>query len=256
MMLAVLGLCVLPGTASAAAKLPRGFVGVVGDGPLFDPTVDLDQQLGKMAASGVESLRVAFVWSFAQPYRHWHNVPHAQRCAVRDRAGGVPTDFRASDRLVAQAAVHHLSLLPVVTYAPRWDGSRKFNHRQPAHDAPYGWYLTSLVKRYGPHGTFWTTRPKLPKEPVTAWEIWNEPDLRANWGTSPFAKSYVKLLRVAHKAIKHADRSARIVLGALTNYGSADLAAIYKVKGSRRLFDAVSCNAYAPEPSGSDHAPE
>jgi hypothetical protein len=249
-LLAVLGLCALPGSALASRPLPRGFVGVMVDGPTLFPHVDLSQQVTKMADSGVESLRVAFSWSFAQPYRHWSDVPHAELPRFTRIPGGVPTDFRATDRLVAQAAVNHLLLLPVVTYAPPWAALKKGNHIQPAHTEPYAHYLTALVDRYGPHGTFWTLRPKLPKWPVTSWEIWNEPNLSANWDTFPFAHSYVALLRAAHRVIKHADPSARIVLAAMTNYGEQALASIYKIKGSSSLFDAVAVNAYTTEPKG------
>jgi hypothetical protein len=85
---------------------------------------------------------------------------------------------------------------------------------------------------------------------VTTWQIWNEPDLLKNWGTVPFAPSYVSLLRAAHRAVKAADPAAEVVLGALTNFGWKDLNSIYSVKGARNLFDLVAANAYTAQPSG------
>jgi hypothetical protein len=138
----------------------------------------------------------------------------------------------------------------VVEYSPFWDASPHGSHIRPARDAPYGQYLTALVQRYGPHGKFWSAHRSLPRDPITEWQIWNEPDLSYLWGPRKFAPSYVALLRVAHKAIKRADPRAKVVLASLTNYGWNDLDSIYKVRGSRGLFDAVSADVYTAHPAG------
>ncbi|MFL5822930.1 MAG: hypothetical protein ACJ764_05755 [Solirubrobacteraceae bacterium] len=249
-LLGVLGLLWLPGSALATQRVPRGFVGMMADGPLFDPAVNLSGQFDRMVKSGVQSLRVAFNWNLAQPYARWSQIPRRDRKHFSRGQGGVPTNFYATDRIVTRAARYGLSLLPVVTYAPAWDGSASGNHLQPAHDAPYARYLTILVKRYGPHGSFWASHRWLRRQPITSWQIWNEPDLAHNWNTTPFAPSYVKLLGVAHRAIKRADPTAQVVLAAMTNYGWTHLESIYSIPGSRRLFDVATCNAYASEPTG------
>lgn len=244
-------LVVLAMTAgSAYGRVPPGFVGMMADGPVFARGVSLDATLTKMVSSGVQHLRVAFFWSGAQPYARWSDVPHDQASHFVSGPGGVPTAFGNTDAVVAQAAKHHLSLLPVVTYAPGWDAAPTGSGRQPAHDRSYGLYLTALVKRYGPTGTFWKTHPGVPRVPVTSWQVWNEPELSQNWSSTPFAPSYVALLRVAHGAIKAADPHARVILGALTNYGWNDLASIYGVHGSGKLFDVVAANPYTKQPSG------
>jgi hypothetical protein len=249
-MLVMLVMLALPVAAGASGTVPQGFVGMAGDGPLFSPQVNLAHQLDKMVASGVERLRVAFNWRTAQPYASWADVPADQRSQFSNGPGNVPTDFQATDQIVAQAAKHQLSLLPVVIYAPPWDASSQGNHVQPARDRPYGLYLTALVKRYGPQGSFWSSHSTLRAWRIRSWQIWNEPNLKYYWDTSPFAKSYVALLRVAHDAIKKVDPRATIVLGSLVNYGWRGLALIYKVHGSRDLFDAVSSNPYTSQPSG------
>ena len=241
--------CALP-VGAAARAVPKSFVGMMADGPLFVPGVKLGPQIAKMAATGVGSIRVAFVWSQAQPYAHWSDVPQGHRKHFVKGPHGVPTTFFETDRVVALAAKDDLSVLPVVTLAPSWDGSKKGNHVQPAHDAGYARYLTALVNRYGPHGSFWTDNPKLPRRPITSWQIWNEPELTDNWNTFPFAKSYVKLLKAGSQAVRQADHSAKVVLASLTNFGWKDLASIYKIKGSRGLFDEVAANPYTKDPSG------
>jgi hypothetical protein len=239
------------GSASTAGTpVPSGFVGMNADGPLFNVHVDLPGQLTKMVASGVRRIRVGFDWALAQPYAKCSDVPTDQRHRFVGCPRGVPTDFSLTDQIVEVAAKRHLGLLPVVTYSPAWDASRRGNHVQPAHDKPYGKYLTALVRRYGPQGTFWAEHPSLPRDPITEWQIWNEPDLNVYWDTQPWAPSYVALLRVAHNAIKRADPHAAVVMGALTNYGWDDLNSVYKVRGSRQLFDAVAADVYTGRPSG------
>jgi hypothetical protein len=232
--------------ASAGATVSRNFVGMIADGPVFASGVNLDNVLNKMVASGVGRLRVGFAWALAQPYRRWRDVPHDRLLRFVRGPGGVPTIYYQTDLIVAAAAKHHLSLLPVVTYAPPWDASRVGNHRQPASPAPYARYLTGLVERYGSKGSFWAAHPSIPKRPITAWQIWNEPDLTLNWSTTPFAASYLALLRAAHDAVKKADPSATVILGAMAHW--QDLELIYAVPGSRKLFDSVAANSYTPKP--------
>jgi hypothetical protein len=247
--LVVLALATGLGCASALARVPQGFVGMAGDGPLFDPRVNLNQQMDRMVAAGVERLRVSINWGDAQPYKSWSQVPASQRSRFTD-VGGVPTDFGATDQIMTAVAQHHLAFLPVVLRAPGWDASPKGNHVQPAHDRPYGRYLAALVKRYGPGGSFWSANPSIPTWPIRSWQIWNEPELPFYWDIPNFAPSYVRLLRVAHDAIRKVDPSATIVLASLTNYAWKDLKSIYKVKGVRRLFNAVGSNPYTSKPSG------
>jgi hypothetical protein len=245
------GAAAVNGASGAATRVPRGFVGMNGDGPLFNNHVELSGQLSNMVASGVQHLRVDFVWAAAQPYATWSQVPSSQRRNFVSGPGGVPTDYRATDQIVTQAAKRHLPLLPIVMYAPVWDASPKGSHIQPAHDGPYARFMTALVKRYGRHGTFWSDHRTLPSDPIEQWQIWNEPNVSYAWDTQPnFAPSYVKLLRVAHDAVKHADPGAIIALAALTNYGWQALASIYKVPGSRHLFDAVTADVYTAKPQG------
>ncbi len=211
--------------------------------------MNLGAQLGRMATIGVGRLRVAFDWNKAQPYRAWKDVPVGQRADFVQGPGGIPTDFGATDTIVEQAARHHLSVLPVVIYPPSWDASPRGRHVQPVHDAPYGAYLKALVHRYGPSGMFWPAHRSLPRKPITMWQIWNEPDLPYFWSSQHFARSYVALLRVAHRAIKQADPRASVVLASLTGDSWRGLATIYAVHGARSLFDVVGENTYAPKPA-------
>jgi hypothetical protein len=222
---------------------------MMADGPTLSASVNLDHQFAQMAASGVQSVRVEFNWSAAQPYQRRIDVPPARLPQFEQGPDSVPTDYQYTDRVVSLAAKNHLTVLPVVISTPSWDAWPTGNHVQPVHDGPYGFYLEGLVHRYGPSGTFWSSHGSIPRRPITMWQIWNEPDLSYSWNTPNFAKSYVALLRTAHADIKRADPEAKVVLASLTGASWKGLALIYKVQGARGLFDAVGENTYAPTPT-------
>jgi hypothetical protein len=238
--------------APPTGPVPQGFVGMMVDGPLYptpDPSVDLGKQLDAMVASGVQSLRLTFDWSSAQPYRSFSDVPASDRSQFVD-VGGVPTRFGVMDQIVGLASQRRLTELPVVLNAPSWDGV----HRSagivdvPRTDAPYANFLAALVHRYGPNGSFWQTHS--PKVPIRMWQIWNEPNIPAYWPLQPYVSRYVGLLRAAHNAIKKVDPGAEVVLAGLPNFSWQELAKIYKVRGARNLFDVVAIHPYTKQPQG------
>jgi hypothetical protein len=247
----------LPASAQAGTRAPRaakapvpyGFVGMDADGPLLTPGnhLNLSRQLDTMVASGVDSVRVAFNWAAAQPYKSWTDVPLDQATNFVD-VGGVPTNFTATDAIVGLAAARGLTVLPTVLYAPDWDAAaNRDGVAPPKTTGPYAAFLKALVHRYGPHGTFWSGTIGTPL-PVRMWQIWNEPNLGYYW-PQPFARSYLKLLGAAHDAIKQADPGARVVLGALTNFAWKSLIQIEKLPGARREFDVISVNGFTSTPS-------
>jgi hypothetical protein len=238
--------------AAGSSAVPAGFVGMNVDGPLY-PTLSAGinpfAQAKLMEQSGVESVRAAFSWAYAQPYRSFKQVPAAERSQFVD-VGGVPTRFGQMDALVAQAARFGMSVLPIVIYAPSWDasGGSKYVLPRPARDGPYGAFLTALVHRYGPGGSFSQTHPSA--VPITRWQIWNEPDVGFFWPVQPFAATYVALLKAASHAIRAADPSAQVVLAGLANYSWQALATIYQVPGARAAFDVAAAHPYTAEPDG------
>jgi hypothetical protein len=249
---------VLAGCGSSGGRQPARVgprpagpvIGVMFDGPVLGPGVDLGRQLDLAVASGVESLRVAVDWSALQPFSSAAEVPEADRSRFQSVAG-VPTQFSGLDRIVGSAARRGLTVLPVVVSAPGWDALRPGTPGSPPKSAaPYAAFLTALVDRYGPRGSFWSAHPDLPRTPIREWQIWNEPHLVSYWSQQPFAPSYVRLLAAAHAALKAADPGAKVVLAGLANYSWRDLASIYRVPGARRLFDVVAIHPYTAEPQG------
>ena len=253
---AVFGSLAVPAiaTAPAPAPVPNGFVGVVVDGPMYPDTaagVDLQQQFALMEKAGVESVRVVFDWANAQPYASWSQVPAAD-LADYTNVGGVPTDFSQTDEIVGLAARYGLTVLPTVIYAPTWDlidaRAVPFSFGRPAQDGPYANYLTALIDRYGPRGSFWDGYPQ--KVPIRQWQIWNEPNIGAYWPTQPFAKTYVALLKAAAGAIRRADPGAKVVLAGIPNYSWKALETIYRIPGARAAFDVVALHPYTAKPAG------
>jgi hypothetical protein len=244
------------GSSGIARQVPAGprpagpLVGVTLDGPVLGPRVNLGQQLDLAVRSGVETVRLAVDWSAIQPYASASQVPQVDRARFQIVAG-VPMRFSDLDRIVGLAASRRLTLLPVVQSTPSWDALRPgIPGSPPKSPRPFAAFLTALVDRYGPHGTFWSAHRELPRVPIQMWQIWNEPHLTTYWAEQPFAPSYVKLLAAAHAALKAADPGAKVVLAGLANYSWTYLAEIYRVPGARRLFDIVAIHPYTARPSG------
>ena len=238
-------------TASAAAPaVPAGFVGVDVDGPLIvsGNSLNLANQMRSMVANGVQTIRIAFNWAAAEPYRSLSQVPTADQSQYTD-VDGVPVDFSTTDQVVGDAARLHIAVLPTVLYAPSWDAVHNpAGVDYPKTDGPYAAYLTALIGRYGPHGSFWAANPQIPKRPVREWQIWNEPNQDYYW-RQPFAAGYVSLLRASHAAIKRADPGAKVVLGALTNTAWKALGQIYQYPGAGGLFDIAAVNGFTRYPA-------
>lgn len=238
-------------THSATLPVPPTFVGVDADGPILDPMsgLNLSNQFGTMVTNGIGSVRIAFNWAAAQPYQTMADIPAGDQTQFTD-VGGVPTDFSQTDQLVGLAAQHGLTLLPTVLYAPSWDAvNNPAGVDYPAQPGPYTAYLTALIGRYGPHGSFWSSNPRIPRMPIRAWQIWNEENMSYYW-RQPFASSYAALLHAAHDAIKRADPGAKVVLGALTNFAWVSFGQLAKLPGVRGWFDIASVNGFTKKPTG------
>jgi len=228
-----LALLALTLAAPADARVPFGFVGVMADGPIAEASFDPAPEMDLMVASGVERARVVFHWSTAQPLQT------------------APPSFARFDALVGNAAARGIRVLPVVTSAPAWAAKYPGEFASPpAGTADYAGFLRALVGRYGPNGSFWAANPALPRRPMRIWQLWNEPNLRTSWSDRDWPAPYVALLRAGRTALRAADPGARIVLAGLANYSWRSLAAIYRVRGARKLFDQVAIHPYTREVPG------
>jgi hypothetical protein len=228
---ASLALAACPGVAHAAT--PTGFFGVTYDREILDaPSALQDAQFRAMKANHVQSVRAVFDWSIAQP-----------------QAGG-PIGFARTDALVERAARNGLIVLPCVLYAPAWAQVNAFAGAASPPKSPgdYGAYLTALVGRYGPNGSFWADHPALKKRPIRDWQIWNEPSLTFQWNAPHWQRGYGALVRAANSSLKAADRGSRTVLAGLPNKSWEELASLYRLGKVKGAFDVASINGYTGAP--------
>jgi hypothetical protein len=229
----LVALLAVPASAPAARTVPQGFFGVMYDHGVerASDTVQ-DPQWDLMASSGVESVRTVFVWGEAQ----------------RD-GRGTPIDFTLTDGSVRRAALRNMAVLPVVLYAPRW--ARAYRNRftsPPKRRSDYVAYLTALIQRYGPDGSFWIEHPELPKRPIREWQVWNEPHLAAYWdapekGQYGYIRAYPLLLRAAYNAIKTEDPGAKVVLAGITQRAWDEIELLYQ-RGIKRYFDVAALQTF------------
>jgi hypothetical protein len=223
--------CLLPAAVAGAAErqVPERFVGVMWDQDIQDAPFELQtQQWTAMAITGVETARVIFSWELAQPRE------------------GRPIRFGRTDTMVEQGARHGIELLPVIHYAPRWARAVRHRASAPRDIRGYARYAAALVERYGPDGTFWTERPDLPRLPVRAWQVWNEPQL--HWQFQPHAgwpQRYGRMLRAAGRAIKRADPGAQVILAGLANRAWEAIARLYRHGRIAGHFDVAALHMYS-----------
>lgn len=231
--LVVLGGAPAPAGASARS-VPPGFFGAMANGPLELPGVDLDAEFGVMRRAGVESARVPMRWP-----------------AIEARRG--LADFTATDRTVAAAARRGVGVLGLVYGSPAWAATDPRNpFAPPRADADYAAFLRALVGRYGPRGSFWAANPGLPRRPVRAWQLWNEPSLPRYFAVRDWAPRYARLARAGYRAVKGADRGATVVAAGLPNFSWRDLRSLYRA-GARggRHFDVVAIHPFTGTAAGS-----
>lgn len=219
-------LALLVAAAPAQARVPRGFFGVIADGPALGADGGLGPQAGAIRASGTRSIRVAAYWSDLEP------------------VAGQPA-LAPFDALVLSAAREGISVLPVVHRTPAWAALRPGVVGSPPRDpVTYARFLTLLVARYGPAGSLWREHPEVPRQPIRRWQVWNEPDITKFWSQVNWAPGYARLLRSAHDALKRADAGSVVVAAGLTNRSWIDLRKLYAA-GARRWFDVAAIHPFS-----------
>lgn len=193
-------------TASASRFSSSGpqFVGLVAPGVLPQPLAEQRTTMHAQAAAGAGLLRQTFQWNEIEPSKgRWAWGYH--------------------DSLVQAAAENGIRILPIIfNVRPDQKAAAKPGVKvtetttmPPKDPAEFARFAATVVKRYGPTGTFWTDHPDVPKLPMTSWQIWNEPNLKAYWGGRPNQDEYATLLVAAGKAIHAVDPKAEIVTGGI-----------------------------------------
>ncbi len=226
------------GVRGPIPRVPRSFAGVISDDALWGTDADPTRArtMGAITATGFGALRVPFLWSRFEP-----------------RPGRY--DFDLYDGLMSQAARAGLRVIPVLFDPPQFRSSRPDTGGArgtypPADNHAFAEFATSLVRRYGPGGDLWAARPELPRLPITAWQVWNEPNLRQYWPAGPDPAAYARLLRIVGPAIRRADPHAEVITAGLNESEtgiplSRFLAGMYRA-GARGSFTTLAIHPYGP----------
>jgi polysaccharide biosynthesis protein PslG len=222
---------------SAGAALPKGFVGLSSEDVFAGDAGYRASNLANQSSLGVRLLRQTFDWSAIETSRGRYDLSYY-------------------DAYVAAAADHGIRILPTLFNPPGFHLGRRHPRATcpPRSNAPFAAFAKVLVRRYGPKGTLWRQRPSVRKLPVTAWQIWNEPNLPMfYWCGKANARQYVAMLRTVGKAIKKVDRRAEIVTAGLPPSklsGAVPLTRfigqMYRA-GGKRAFDSLAINSYATD---------
>lgn len=224
---------------SPAARSPRptygdaGGIAMGGPWTWLDPAVQA-RDLDEIAALGATWIRVSFPWSSMQ----WR----------ADRY-----DWSVHDRIVLMAHERGLEVIANVAYTPWWAQPTDCVgiHCPPASPEAFAAFVQKAVDRYADYG-------------VTAWEIWNEPNLTSYWlsGTSP--ENYARLLELSYAAAKTADPSVTVLSAGLSPRGSDGpggltpltfLSRMFDALEGREAFDALAMHPYAYPRAPLDYHP-
>jgi hypothetical protein len=224
--------------AAKAAPLPGDFFGVSSPELINLSPAQRAPILADQRAAGVRLLRQLFDWS-----------------QIEATKGSYSWD--SADSLMASSARAGMEVLPVVLYSPTWASScPSYSSPKlcpPADFGDFADFFVKLIGRYGPSGTFWSDNPTVPKMPITAWQVWNEPNFPAYWGT-PDAAAYARMLNTVAPAIRAADPHAEVVSAGMpdslvrTAVRLVPYVTALYANGAKGSFDALALHIYDDTP--------
>lgn len=209
---------------------------------MSDPPAQLGADMSAHAATGVGLVREHLFWDRIE------------------RAPGV-FDFTDADALISAATQRGMTVLPVLVGTPQFYSTRPAGNTEdgwaPRDPAMIARFATQLTRRYGARGTYWgCLLPGLlcrrPYRPITAWQVWNEPDRSSWWRTGPDATAYTTLLSHAYRGLKAGDNAAEVVLGGITihNLGAGGYLEQLYDRGAAQYFDTLAVHPYAGSVGG------
>ena len=205
----------------------------VGDEAYIQRSLELVREMG---ASWVIEL---FPWAYVQP---------------RSRYG---YDWAGADMVIEHARRQGLTVVARLDLVPAWARPPRTTDRyiDPARYADYAAYVAAFAERYAPLG-------------VRHIIIWNEPNLRFEWGERPpDPGAYAALLKVVYPRVKAVAPETLIIAGALSPGSSIEdgqarmddmqyLASLYDAQAGP-FFDMWAVHAYGgQEPPDAPPAPE
>ncbi len=207
------GAMVLPTSVQACSSAPYGVVGTMrwSDWGSFDMPAKAAAELG--AQWQLED----FAWGDLEPTEGQF-------------------EFTGADRMLDALHGQNLNnVVGILSYSASWatstqddDGARVSFYAPDLNK--YAAFLKVLVGRY--------------KDRIHYWQVWNEPNSPDFWRPQPNANEYAELLKVAYRAVKEADPSAKVLAGAVTGNAVSYLQDMLNA-GTGNSFDILAIHPYA-----------
>jgi polysaccharide biosynthesis protein PslG len=126
-------------------------------------------------------------------------------------------DFNEADRVVSASNQAHIKIIARIDFQPWWSRSdQTYANARPDNLQWYADFVRIFADRY---------RTGSPYGHVDAIEIWNEPNLRSEWGgtiSQQTAADYVQMLSLSYAAIKSVDPNIMVVTAGLSPTGDYD----------------------------------
>jgi len=186
------------------------------------PGSDVRRDIDSVADAGFKGIRLLVKWS-----------------DIESVEGTM--DWSRSDAEVERATERNLAVLGVLTWAPTWAVPTEYalvSHPAPKSAERFAEFASAAAARY--------------RDKITAWEVWNEPNVAASYGPSVNPEQYCAVLTSSSRAIRAAAPGALVLTGPTSPAidSTNDLSpatfvdALYRCAGSA-TFDAVSMHPYS-----------
>lgn len=212
---------VTPSPAQASVIAPAdGYGFAQGAAWVTGSTADTNRELDAVAKTGASWVRVPMDWSQIEPTRGQFN-------------------WGVVDNLVNSAGARNLRILGLIGYTPVWarvEGAQLlFPTSPPRRPSDFAAFVTTAAKRYG--------------DRVSAWEIWNEPNLPLFFGfVDNKGARYAEILKAVYPAIKAVQPNSTVVAAGLSRLPGSDsppsfLQQLYDA-GAGGSFDAAAAHPY------------
>jgi hypothetical protein len=192
--------------------------------------------LNLMDQGKVDFVRLPFDWGTVQP-APGDCTPTGGAC-----------NWAVLDGQIAALDNVGISVLPNINQSAPWVNNDIF--KPPTNNIP-AWedFVQAAAQRYGPGGAAGL------RNPITDWQIWNEPGSNGDFSPKPNAKKYGKILKAAGDTIHDVNKKAKVYVGGLfPDTGPKGIPAdkfltdLYKVKKIDKSFDVVAIHPYSPDP--------
>ena len=197
---------------------------MVGAGPQFGLNVHLSQYDDAELEENLSQINDLGIQTIKQPFYFQE-----------------PFDWQESDRLITAVSQHNLQLVPLL------DGNPDDQFAPPASIAAYANWVGAFANRY--------------QDVISAYIIWDEPNLTSHWGNQPVNPvAYGALLAAAAQAVRKNDATALIVAAPLAptlETGPENLSETLFLKslyetGGHDSFDIVAVKPYGFDSSAGD----